>query len=82
MKTVTLSKQETKEAFKLIDTYKELELGLTDIQNQLDLLDAKKKELLLSLEKTQKTETMFFEKIKKTYGEGHLDIYSMKYVTK
>jgi hypothetical protein len=80
MKLVNLSEKEIKEARKIIDKYKELETSLTRVQTQLEKLDRERVKLIESLDQTRNREDSFFVSLRENYGQGKLDLYTMKYI--
>jgi K+/H+ antiporter YhaU regulatory subunit KhtT len=80
MKLVNLSEKEIKEAKKIISKYKELESSLTRVQTQLERLDKERIKLIENLDQTRGKEDQFFTNLRTNYGEGKLDLYTMKYI--
>jgi len=80
MKSVSLKEKEIKVAVRIIEKYKELETSLNRVQEQLEKLDKEREKLISTLDNTRKNEDDFFSNLKKTYGEGKLDLYTMKYI--
>jgi seryl-tRNA synthetase len=80
MKLVSLKEKEIKVAIRIIEKYKELETSLNRVQEQLEKLDKEREKLILTLDNTRKNENDFFNNLKKTYGDGKLDLYTMKYI--
>jgi len=80
MKSVSLKEKEIKVAIRIIEKYKELETSLNRVQEQLEKLDKEREKLISTLDNTRKNEDDFFNNLKKMYGEGKLDLYTMKYI--
>lgn len=80
MKLVNLSEKEIKEARKIISKYKELENSLNRVQTQLEKLDKERISLIASLDQTRGKEEQFFSNLRTNYGEGKIDLYTMKYI--
>jgi hypothetical protein len=81
MNKITLKTEEHLAISKIVDKYRTLETDLTTVQAELQLLDSKKTQLLKTLDKIRSEELTFFKKLKRTYGDGKLDILTMEYVT-
>lgn len=82
MRTVNLEIKELEKVEEIIKKYKTVESYLEDVQKKLETLDLEKEKLFKDLENIRVEERKFFTKLKKKHGEGHFDIYSMKYVIK
>jgi len=80
MKMINLKEKEIEEAKQIIEKYKKLENAFTRVEKQLENLDKQRKELISNLDTARKKEESFFEKLKKSYGNGKLDLYTMKYI--
>lgn len=80
MKTVDLKPKDLKEASTIMEKYRTIELNLTSVQKKLEALDKEREILFQELENVRQQEEKFFSKIRKTLGNGNLDIYTMKYV--
>ena len=80
MKKITLKETEHRAISKIIDKYRSLETNLTEIQVRLETIDKEKTDLLSTLDKIRNDEVSFFSKMKKTYGEGKLDVLTMEYI--
>lgn len=76
----TLTEVENRAISKIVDKYRNLENDLTDIQSKLEQLDKEKSNMLKTLDTIRNEELGFFKKLKKTYGEGKLDILTMEYI--
>jgi uncharacterized protein (DUF3084 family) len=80
MKTVDLKPKELKQASSIMEKYRNIEVNLTSVQEKLEALDREREVLFQELENVRQEEEKFFAKIRKTLGNGNLDIYTMKYV--
>lgn len=80
MKLVNLKEKEIKEANRIIEKYKELETALNRVQEQLEKLDKERELLISTLNSTRVNEDTFFANLRAKYGEGKLDLYTMKYI--
>jgi predicted nuclease with TOPRIM domain len=80
MKLVNLKEKEIKEANRIIEKYKELETALNYVQEKLEKLDKEREILISTLNNTRKNEDAFFTNLRTKYGEGKLDLYTMKYI--
>lgn len=76
----TLTEVENRAISKIVDKYRNLEVDLVSIQDQLEKLDKEKAIMLKTLDSIRNEELTFFRKLKKTYGEGKLDILTMEYI--
>ena len=65
----------------IVNQYGTLDTEFTEVQAQLELLDAKKNELLQRLEVIRKEELAFFDILKNNYGEGKLNLETLEYMT-
>lgn len=81
MQKITLKDTENQSISKIVDKYRELEKNLDNVQSRLEELDKEKTVLLSTLDAIRNEETLFFKKMKKSYGEGKLDLMTMEYVT-
>ena len=80
MKKITLKQGEKLIIASIIDKYQKLEENLTTVQTQLEELDKRRADLISTLDIIRNEEVSFFKKMKKTYGEGKLDITTMDYI--
>ena len=80
MTKITLNDVDHRSIAKIVNQYRDLETDLNVVQTKLEELDTEKITLLSTLDKIRAEEIKFFKKLKKTYGDGKLDLLTMEYV--
>jgi hypothetical protein len=80
MKPAKLKESEHKEVSAIVESYREIETSLTQVQQQLQELDSIKDALLSQLDTIRSRELEFFQQLEKTYGKGKLDLYTLEYI--
>lgn len=82
MKRIELQDTELQTASDIVKKYREAEVELNAIQQQLISLDEQKTDLLNRIEITHEGEMKFFEELESKYGIGKLDLLTFEYVAK
>jgi hypothetical protein len=80
MISAKLKESEHKEVSAIVESYREIESSLTQVQHQLQELDSIKDTLLTQLDAIRSRELDFFQQLEKEYGKGKLDLYTLEYI--
>jgi hypothetical protein len=76
----SLTEKEKIEMLTIVESYRELESSLTQVQEQLESLSSLKDVLLERLDTIRLREHNFFKALEKAHGKGKLDLRTFEYV--
>jgi septation ring formation regulator EzrA len=76
-----LSNEELSSANKIVNEYRTIESEFTEIQSQLEKIDAEKVNLLSRLDAIRSEELEFYENLEDKYGKGKIDLLTFEYIS-
>ena len=81
MTVKSLSNEELSVANKIVNEYRTIETEFTEIQSQLERIDAEKSNLLSRLDAIRFEELEFYDNLEDKYGKGKIDLFTFDYIS-
>ena len=81
MTAKNLSNEELSVANKIVNEYRTIETEFTEIQSQLERIDAEKSNLLSRLDAIRSEELEFYDNLEDKYGKGKIDLLTFEYIS-
>ena len=81
MTVKNLSNEELSVANKIVNEYRTIETEFTEIQSQLERIDAEKSNLLSRLDAIRSEELEFYDNLEDKYGKGKIDLLTFEYIS-
>ena len=81
MTVKNLSNEELSVANKIVNEYRTIETEFTEIQSQLERIDAEKSNLLSRLDAIRFEELEFYDNLEDKYGKGKIDLFTFDYIS-